>query len=92
MKTENPKLLWEVLKEISQEVPGFSENLKIQLMGKVSPFVLDNIQKKGLDTYTEQVDYVPHNEVQVYQQKSQVLLLAINNVPECKGNCNGKGI
>lgn len=86
----NPKVLWEVLKEISQEVPGFSENLKIQLMGKVSPLVLDNIQKKGLDTYTEQVDYVPHNEVQTYHRKSQVLLLAINNVPSAKGIVTGK--
>ena len=86
----NPKLLWEVLKEILDEVAGFSKNLNLQLIGKVAPGVVDSVQKNGLDTYVEQQDYMPHHEVQVYQQKSQVLLLAVNNVPSAKGIVTGK--
>ena len=86
----NPKILWQALKEISEEVKGFSKDIEIQLIGKVDQVVLNSIQSKGLLSFTKQVSYVPHSEVQHYQQKSQVLLLAVNNVPSAKGIVTGK--
>ena len=35
---QNPRVLWKVLSELMQEIEGFAENLKIQLIGKVAPF------------------------------------------------------
>jgi glycosyltransferase involved in cell wall biosynthesis len=86
----NPHLLWEVLQELSEEVSGFSKKLKVQLIGKVASRVLESIQKSGLEGSTELIGYLPHKEVQKYQRKSQVLLLAINNVPSAKGIVTGK--
>lgn len=86
----NPHLLWEVLKELSEEVSEFSKKLKVQLIGKVASRVLERIQKSGLEDNTELIGYLPHKEVQKYQRKSQVLLLAINNVPSAKGIVTGK--
>jgi len=38
----------------------------------------------------KKLNYLPHEEVKIYQQKSQVLLLAVNNVPSAKGIVTGK--
>tara|TARA_B100000809_G_scaffold252094_1_gene286411 strand:+ start:41225 stop:42502 length:1278 start_codon:yes stop_codon:yes gene_type:complete len=86
----NPKILWQALQEISQEVDGFSKDLEIQLIGKIDSIVLNSIESKGLFSNTKQIAYVPHSEVQIYQQKSQVLLLAVNKVPSAKGIVTGK--
>ena len=86
----NPHILWQALQEISAEIDGFSKNLEIQLIGKVDELVLEAIKTNGLLTNTKQISYVPHNEVQLYQQKSQVLLLAVNKVPSAKGIVTGK--
>lgn len=86
----NPNILWRALKEISTEVIGFSENLEIQLIGKVDGVVLEALNEYGLSDNLNQISYVPHSEVQLYQQKSQVLLLAVNKVPSAKGIVTGK--
>lgn len=86
----NPHLLWEVLQELSEEVAGFSKNVKIQLIGKVASRVLEGIQKSGLKSHTEHLDYLPHREVRDFQKQSQVLLVVVNNVPSAKGIVTGK--
>lgn len=86
----NPKKLWNALEEISKENPDFLNHLEIQLIGKVDDVVLESLSNSGLLNATKQISYVPHSEVQKYQQKSQVLLLAVNNVPSAKGIVTGK--
>lgn len=86
----NPTILWQALQEISQEIEGFLQDLEIQLIGKVDPVVVNALELKGLFSATKQISYVPHNEVQMYQQKSQILLLAVNKVPSAKGIVTGK--
>ncbi|MFC2109923.1 glycosyltransferase family 4 protein [Bacteroidota bacterium] len=86
----NPKKLWKVLKELVEEIPGFSEGLNIQLIGKVAQPVLKLVEENGLLNNLSQLDYVPHAEVQEFQRKSQVLLLSVNKVPSAKGIVTGK--
>ena len=85
----NPKLLWKVLAEICAEDSKFKSDLKINLVGKVAPQIISELQifeKSTLDF----IAYLPHSEVRAYQQKSQMLLLVVNNVPSAKGIVTGK--
>ncbi|SEE38489.1 hypothetical protein SAMN04487765_2366 [Tenacibaculum sp. MAR_2010_89] len=85
----NPKILWEVLDEICKENIQFSNDLEIKLIGKVAKEIDETLEKysfKGV----KKINYVPHNEVLNYQKKSQILLLAVNNVPSAKGIITGK--
>lgn len=86
----NPSVLWKVLSEIVSEIDNFSKDLEIKLIGKVSTICLDEITKNNLNTNLKMIDYLPHNKVQEHQKSSQVLLLAINNVPSAKGIITGK--
>lgn len=81
----NPLVLWEALSVLKGKI-----NCKIQFIGKVAPEVKESIKKYKLLDYVTFVDYLPHDEVKKYQQKSQVLLLAVNNVPSAKGIVTGK--
>ena len=62
---QNPRVLWKVLSELMQEIEGFSENLKIQLIGKVAPSVLEQISSSGLNEQLRNLGYLPHNEIVV---------------------------
>ncbi len=85
----NPKILWEALSELSEEIKGFRNNLEIKLIGKLANEVIEELKKKDFKNITR-IDYVAHNEVKKHQRNSQVLLLAINKVPSAKGIITGK--
>ena len=85
----NPKILWTALKEISDENPDFKKELRIQLIGKIAPEVIEDIAIFN-DNNVRIIDYLNHGEIQLYQQKSQLLLLVINKVPGAKGIITGK--
>jgi hypothetical protein len=86
----NPLVLWEALAQLATEIKGFSTNLEVQLIGKLDPSVLNSIEKQGLKENTKIMSYLAHDKVHEYQKKSQLLLLAINNVPSAKGIITGK--
>ncbi|MDO6802083.1 glycosyltransferase [Wenyingzhuangia sp. 1_MG-2023] len=81
----NPIVLWQALSELKESV-----NCKVQLIGKVAQEVKQSIEDYQLTDSITFIDYLPHDEVRKYQQKSQVLLLAVNNVPSAKGIITGK--
>ncbi|WP_422091989.1 glycosyltransferase family 4 protein [Tenacibaculum ovolyticum] len=85
----NPKVLWKALSELSEENNSFKNDLEIKLIGKLSDDVLADLEKYKFKS-VEKINYVPHKEVQQYQRNSQVLLLAVNNVPSAKGIITGK--
>ncbi|MFY0604738.1 MAG: glycosyltransferase family 4 protein [Flavobacteriaceae bacterium] len=85
----NPKKLWKVLRELCDEDIEFKNDLRIQLIGKIAPEVQEQITAFDANTIFT-LDYISHDEAKLYQQKSQVLLLAINNVPSAKGIITGK--
>ncbi|MBE0423939.1 MAG: glycosyl transferase family 1, partial [Lutibacter sp.] len=86
----NPKILWEVLSEIVSENKEFETDFELKLIGKSDASVIADISKFQLSKNVQIIDYVPHNKVVVFQQKSQVLLLIVNNVPSAKGIITGK--
>ena len=86
----NPKLLWKVLKELSEENREFNNDLHIKLIGKVADEVIENLRENGLMQCTERISYLAHLEVLEFQQKAQVLLLCVNKVPSAKGIVTGK--
>lgn len=81
----NPTILWKALSCLKDEI-----DFKIQLIGKVAQEVKDSIAAYQLSEKVTFIDYLPHDEVKAYQQKSQILLLAVNNVPSAKGIVTGK--
>jgi len=85
----NPYSFWKAIKEISEENSQFAKDYQIQLVGSVAPEVTDLIAKFKLVNVND-VGYLSHKEVKEYQCKSQVLLLAVNNVKSAKGIITGK--
>jgi len=90
VSTRNPLALWEALKSMIDEIPEFSSDLEIKLVGKVDFSVTETIKSMGLMTYLRRIDYLPHEEVIRCQRQSQVLLLIINNTPNAKMILTGK--
>ncbi len=86
----NPKKLWKVLADLMNEDSDFKTDLQINLIGKVAQEVLNDIQSNGLEKHVTFTDYMIHGEVLQYQSTSQILLLAVNDVPSSKGIITGK--
>jgi len=86
----NPVNLWTTLAKLIKELPDFKQFLQIKLVGKVDINVLESIHINGLNPYLSRIEYMPHQEVMLEIQKSQVLLLLINNTPNAKGILTGK--
>ncbi len=88
--TRNPAGLWKVLAEMVKTKPEFAKALEIKLVGKVDIGVLKSLEANDLTAYLTRIEYMPHQEVMHEIQKSQVLLLLINNTPNAKGILTGK--
>ncbi len=89
-KQSNPKLLWKVLQEVSEEDKNFDSDLSIILTGNVSEEVREDIRSYGLTNNTIFNSYIPHKKAVELQKKAQVLLLLIPNVKNSKGILTGK--
>lgn len=89
-KDRNPKLLWRVLAQLTQQHPDFKKALKIKLIGKTDFHVKADLQANGLAENLIEIAYLPHNEVVLEQQKSQINLLLINQTPNANMILTGK--
>ena len=90
LSERNPKLLWETLVELLQEIPDFKNHLEIKLIGAVSQEVLETISQFDLNQYFNNLGYVSHSEAIAHQRKSQVLLLIEINSEDTKSIIPGK--
>ena len=88
--SRNPTGIWKVLSEMVKVNPEFAKALQIKLVGKVDIGVLKSIEENGLIPYLSRIEYMPHQDAMLEIQKSQVLLLLINNTPNAKGILTGK--
>lgn len=86
----NPEVLWKALAQLCSDDTIFSNDLQIQLIGKVDFSVMQSLAKHGLEPQTLKIDYLPHNEAIAKQQSSQVLLLLINQTANAKAILTGK--
>lgn len=90
LSERNPSILWESLVELLNEVPEFKSHLEVKLIGAVSQEVLETISQFGLNSYLNNLGYVPHSEAVAHQRNSQVLLLIEINSEETKSIIPGK--
>ncbi len=89
-KERNPKILWEVLQELSKENTRFAKDLSIRFIGKIDATVLQNIRLCQLENSLDFQDYLPHEEAIKAGQSARVLLLVTANQSKRKGNIPGK--
>ena len=86
----NPVSLWTALKNLSEAIPEFKRDLKIELIGPVSPEVLQSIHEHGLDGQLSVNGYIPHDKALEHQRSAQILLLVEIDTPETRGIIPGK--
>ena len=79
----NPETFWQALAEL--DLP-----IKIRLIGQVDNSVIESIKRHNIEKYVEITPYILHNQVIMEHQKSDVLLLFVNNTPNAKGILTGK--
>ena len=86
----NPKAFWEALSEISEDDSEFADDLELKFIGKVDDSVWENEIESRAFKDVKRVSYVPHLEAKLYQRKSQVLLIVVNDYPSAKEMIPGK--
>lgn len=90
LSERNPVVLWQVLEDLLKENEDFKKDFKLKLIGKVSPSILETLEKFHLSPYVEHFGYVSHKEALIQQKSSQVLLLIEINHPNQKAIIPGK--
>lgn len=86
----NPRNLWDALKELSNEVEGFADDLELKFIGKVDETIFkEEIDSRNFNHVTK-INYVPHIKAKQYQRESQVLLIVVNDYPSAKEMIPGK--
>lgn len=84
----NPETFWQAISDIVKT--DERQSLRVRLIGQVDNSVIESIKRYDIGKYVEVVPYIPHNQVIIEQQKSDVLLLFVNNTPNAKGILTGK--
>lgn len=90
LSERNPAILWESLRELVDETPGFRRHFSLKLIGAVSREVLAAISAHGLADFVDNKGYVSHEEAVRQQRNSQVLLLIEIDAPETRSIIPGK--
>lgn len=86
----NPEVLWQVLKELTDENTSFSSDLKLKFAGAVSDEVKLSLAKYKLLEKAEFLGYVSHTEALKLQRQSQLLLLVEIDREETRAIIPGK--
>jgi glycosyltransferase involved in cell wall biosynthesis len=73
----NPEGLWHALELLKKENHPLVGRLKIKLVGRVDPAILESIHAFGLDSFLEMIPYQPHDVAVRIIQGAQVLLLCV---------------
>jgi hypothetical protein len=86
----NCPALWQALKSMVDSDQEFASKLSIQLLGSVDSSVIADIESNGLKKHFKNFGYVVHDEGIRIMQRSQILLLLVNNSPNATGILTGK--
>ena len=77
----NPQELWKVLGKLAVSEPGFREELRIRLVGKVDREVLEAISAAGLSDNVVLLGPLNHADAVREQRSASILLLPLRNDP-----------
>ena len=86
----NPFLLWKVLGKLAISEPGFREELRIRLVGKVDREVLEAISAVGLEANVVALGPQDHASAVREQRSASILLLPLRNDPQYNPILPGK--
>lgn len=87
----NPKLLWKVLNELADELPGLANELEIYLSGTIEDGVIESIKAQhNLQKCYVSAGYLTHSQVLAAYNKSALLLLLVNNTDNARWILPGK--
>jgi glycosyltransferase involved in cell wall biosynthesis len=86
----NPKVLWEVLRKLLQNLPDFKDHFKLVLVGNIAAEISASIASYGLSDYVEYTGYVAHDKAVEIMLSSQLLLLVEINTAANKAIIAGK--
>lgn len=89
-KDRNHPVLWEAMGELVETNKNLAERLRLTFIGPVDISLKNSLKENGLTDFAEFIPSVSHKEVRVYQQKSRVLMLFVNQSPNAKGVLTGK--
>jgi glycosyltransferase involved in cell wall biosynthesis len=73
----NPINLWKTIAELKAERHPMFSKLKIKLIGRVDPSIVQSIHSFGLTDYLQPISYQPHDEAVRIMKAAQVLLLFV---------------
>ena len=77
----NPFVLWKVLGKMAASVPGFREELRLRLVGKVDREVLEAIKAAGLEDNVVALGPTDHATAVMEQRAACILILPLRNDP-----------
>ena len=86
----NPKVFFEVIKELCEENQEFKDAFEIILVGQVDFSVKEEYEKLSLSQYINAKGSVPRAEALRYISESPVLLLLLNQQENALGRVPGK--
>ncbi len=90
MANRNPESLWQALSELIGENESFKADFKLVLVGKTDASITSELEKYGLNPFTEILPQVSHQEAILRQRQSQLLLITVNKTGDSKGMVTGK--
>lgn len=85
-----PDTFFQVLSELSAEIEGFRQNLKLRLVGQVDESVRRAYEQHGLAANVELTGSVPRAKALELTMSSPVLLLLLNQQSNAQGRIPGK--
>ncbi len=88
--SRNPQGLWTAISEMVKDDKSLLSHINIRLIGRVDHSVKTAVQQSGLQSITDYIDYIPHNQVVAWQQGASVLLLLLNQSKNAQGILPGK--
>jgi glycosyltransferase involved in cell wall biosynthesis len=86
----NPEVLFRVLKDIKNELPGFGEKLKLNFVGAIDFKVKKSIAENGLQQNFNDMGFIDRGKTIQLTLNAQLLLLPLNKSENVNGRIPGK--
>lgn len=86
----NPKMMFESMSELANEVDGFRDQFRLVLLGQVDVNVKDAIKEYGIENMVEDRGSVPRKDALNAIFSTRILLLLLNQQPNAMGRVPGK--
>jgi glycosyltransferase involved in cell wall biosynthesis len=88
--SRNPHGLWSSIAALVESDHSLMSSINLRMIGRVDHSIKTAVQQCGLQSITDYVEYVPHDQVVAWQQGASVLLLLLNQSKNAQGILPGK--